>query len=39
MSAQTCEYLEVKGMGHSAFEAAPYLPKLADWFDKQLLKK
>jgi acetyl esterase/lipase len=35
----TCEYLEVKGMGHSAIEAAPYLPKLADWFDKQLLKK
>lgn len=35
----TCEYLEVKGMGHTAIEAAPYLPKLADWFDKQLLKK
>ena len=29
----------MKGMGHSAIEAAPYLPKLADWFDKQLLKK
>ena len=34
-----CEYLEVKGMGHTSFEALPYLPKLAGWFDKQLLHK
>ena len=35
----TCELVEVPGMGHSVFEALHQLPKLADWFDKQLIKK
>jgi acetyl esterase/lipase len=34
-----CEYKEIPGMGHTALEALPHLPKLAAWFDKHLGKK
>lgn len=34
-----CELDVKKGMGHSALAVIQHIPRMGDWFDKQLLKK